>query len=50
VMRLLGSKLLTIDEHHAALAEAGFGDVAVFEEKMKGWLGVVGVNRSRDAA
>jgi SAM-dependent methyltransferase len=50
VMRLLGSKLLTIDEHRAALAEAGFGDVAVFEEKKKGWLCVVGVNRSRDAA
>jgi ubiquinone/menaquinone biosynthesis C-methylase UbiE len=42
VMRLLGSKLLTIEEHRAAFAAAGFSDVAVFEEKKKGWLCVVG--------
>ena len=48
VMRVLGSKLLTIDEHRAAIAAAGFSDVAVFEEKKKGWLCVVGV-RSPEA-
>jgi SAM-dependent methyltransferase len=48
LMRLLGSKLLTIDEHRAAIESAGFSDVAVFEEKKKGWLCVVGV-RSPEA-
>ena len=42
VMRVLGSKLLTIDEHRAAFAAAGFSGVEVFEEKRKGWLCVVG--------
>jgi SAM-dependent methyltransferase len=46
VMRLLGSKLLTIDEHRAAFAAAGLSDVAVFEEKKKGWLCVVGEKSS----
>jgi ubiquinone/menaquinone biosynthesis C-methylase UbiE len=48
VMRVLGSKLLTIDEHRAALEAAAFRDVAVFEEKRKGWLCVLGV-RSPEA-
>lgn len=48
VMRLLGSKLLTIDEHRAAFAAAGFSDVAVFEERKKGWLCIVGVKSSHD--
>jgi hypothetical protein len=48
VMRVLGSKLLTIDEHRAALEAAAFRDVVVFEEKKKGWLCVVGV-RSPEA-
>jgi ubiquinone/menaquinone biosynthesis C-methylase UbiE len=42
VMRVLGSKLLTIDEHRAAFLAAGFSAVEVFEEKKKGWLCVVG--------
>jgi SAM-dependent methyltransferase len=48
VMRVLGSKLLTIDEHRAALEAAGFSDVAVFEEKKKGWLCVIGQRSSSD--
>jgi SAM-dependent methyltransferase len=48
VMRVLGSKLLTIDEHRAACAAAGFSDVVVYEEKKKGWLCVVGTARSRE--
>jgi SAM-dependent methyltransferase len=48
VMRVLGSKLLTIDEHRAAFAAAEFSDVAVFEEKKKGWLCVVGVRSPDD--
>jgi ubiquinone/menaquinone biosynthesis C-methylase UbiE len=50
VMRLLGSKLLTIAEHRDAFEAAGFSDVAVFEEKKKGWLCVVGEKRSDRAA
>jgi SAM-dependent methyltransferase len=43
VMRLLGSKLMTIDEHRAALAAAGFESIATFEDRPKGWLCVIGV-------
>ena len=42
VMRVLGSKLLTTEEHRAALEAAGFSDVAIFEESKKGWLCVIG--------
>jgi SAM-dependent methyltransferase len=48
VMRVLGSKLLTIDEHRATLAAAGLSDVAVFEERGKGWLCVIGVKSVHD--
>jgi ubiquinone/menaquinone biosynthesis C-methylase UbiE len=48
VMRVLGSKLLTLDEHRAALTAAGFTDVAVFEEAKKGWLCVVGQRSPND--
>jgi ubiquinone/menaquinone biosynthesis C-methylase UbiE len=48
VMRVLGSKLLTLDEHRAALSAAGFTDVAVFEEAKKGWLCVVGQRSPND--
>jgi SAM-dependent methyltransferase len=48
VMRVLGSKLLTIDEHRAALEGAGLTDVAVFEEAKKGWLCVVGQRSDND--
>ena len=49
VMRVLGSKLLTIDEHRVAFSAAGLSDVAVYEEKKKGWLCVVGVRDSNRA-
>lgn len=48
VMRVLGAKLLTTDEHRAALEAAGFRDVAVFEEPKKGWLCVIGRKRGND--
>ena len=48
VMRLLGSKLLTIDEHRDAFAAAGFSNVAVFEERKKGWLCVIGQKSAND--
>jgi len=48
VMRVLGSKLLTIDEHRAAIVAAGFSDVEVYEESKKGWLCVIGQKRSND--
>ncbi len=43
-MRLLGSTLLTVDQHRDAFLAAGFADVSVFEEYRKGWLCVVGAN------
>jgi SAM-dependent methyltransferase len=49
VMRVLGSKLLTLDEHRAALEAGGFSDVAVFEEPKKGWLCVIGRKSTNDA-
>jgi len=45
VMRVLGSKLLSADEHHDVLAAAGFVDVIVFEERRRGWICAVGVRR-----
>ena len=48
VMRVLGSTLLTIEEHRQAFAAAGFSDVTVFEEKQKGWLCVVGEKRGTE--
>lgn len=44
-MRVLGSRLLTISEHRDAFAAAEFEKVAVFEERKKGWLCVVGEKR-----
>ena len=41
-MRLLGSRLLTTDEHRAALIAAGYADVEVFEESRRGWICAVG--------
>jgi SAM-dependent methyltransferase len=48
VMRVLGSKLLTLDEHRAAFEGAGFEDVAVFEQAKKGWLCVIGQKSPND--
>jgi SAM-dependent methyltransferase len=48
LMRVLGSKLLTIDEHRAAFAAAGLSDIAVFEDRRKGWLCVVGLKSLHD--
>ena len=42
VMRLLGAKYLTADEHRDAFTKAGYADVQVFEERSKGWLCAVG--------
>jgi SAM-dependent methyltransferase len=42
LMRLLGAKYLTADEHRDALTKAGYADVQVFEERSKGWLCAVG--------
>jgi SAM-dependent methyltransferase len=37
-MRLVGGRHLTVEEHRNALARAGFTDVAVDEERRKGWI------------
>jgi SAM-dependent methyltransferase len=43
VMMLLGARYLTIDQHRALLAEAGFTDVSVEAEPTKGWIRVIGL-------
>jgi hypothetical protein len=48
-MRLLGAKLLSVDEHRNALLAAGFIDVELFEEYKKGWLCGVGVKVAASA-
>lgn len=42
LMRGLGGTLLTAPQHRAALEDAGFVDVAVDEERRKGWIRVRG--------
>jgi ubiquinone/menaquinone biosynthesis C-methylase UbiE len=37
-----GMTLLSIDEHRELLANAGYSDVQVIEEREKGWVGGVG--------
>jgi SAM-dependent methyltransferase len=41
-MKLLRAMYLTPDEHKDLLSTAGYSDVAVFEERKKGWLCAVG--------
>jgi len=41
-MRLLGGTLLTADQYRAALNAAGFVDVAIDEERRKGWISMCG--------
>jgi SAM-dependent methyltransferase len=42
VMKLVGGRLLSANEHRELLTQAGFADVALFEEKSKGWICGVG--------
>jgi hypothetical protein len=35
-------KLLSVEEHREMLANAGFSDVQVFEERTKGWICALG--------
>jgi ubiquinone/menaquinone biosynthesis C-methylase UbiE len=44
VMRLLGGRYLTADQHREALTGAGFVDVVVEVERRKGWICARGVN------
>jgi len=48
-MRALGAAHMTLDEHRAWLAAAGFSDVQVDEERGKGWMCVTG-RRALDGA
>ena len=41
-MALLRAKMLSVDEHRAWLANAGFADVQVHEDRGRGWLCVTG--------
>jgi len=42
VMRMIGAKYLTADEHRRALESAGYTDVTLHEEPRKGWICVLG--------
>ncbi len=42
VMKLLGSSRLSADDHRALFLSAGFEDVAIIEERRRGWICVVG--------
>ncbi len=42
-MRLLGGRLLSIEDHRTLLLSVGFTDVRVFENREKGWICAVGV-------
>ena len=48
-LRLLGGRCFSVDEHREALTAAGFVDVAVAEERAKGWLTAVGTKGRSDA-
>jgi len=41
-MALLGTRLMTADQHRDWFAGAGFTDIQVFEEKTHGWICVLG--------
>ena len=41
-MKLIGARYLTVDEHRALLAAAGFAEIAIDTERRKGWIAVVG--------
>ena len=42
VMKVLGGRLLGAAEYRELLTQAGYADVAVFEEREKGWICAVG--------
>ena len=42
VMRVLGTKLLTIEAHRQAMVDAGLVACEVFEERGKGWICAIG--------
>lgn len=39
---VIGMTLLTADEHHGLLADAGFTEVQIFENHEKGWIAALG--------
>jgi hypothetical protein len=41
-MKVVGGRLLSASEHRDLLTQAGFADIALFEEKSKGWICGVG--------
>jgi len=41
-MKLIGARYLTVDQHRELLAAAGFTEIAVDTDRIKGWICVVG--------
>ena len=46
VVRLVGGKCLSVDDHRNALTDAGFVDVMITEERRRGWISVRGESPS----
>ena len=46
VMRLLRARYLTLDDHRAALTEAGFVDVQVYAHEFAGWMCAIASRRA----
>lgn len=42
IMRMLGSRLLSVDDHRQLFHHAGYLEIKVFEEQSKGWLCAIG--------
>lgn len=47
VMKLLGARYLTVDQHRELLAAAGFTEIAIDTERGKGWICAVGKKPDR---
>jgi len=42
VMKMIGARFLTVEEHRRLFADAGFQDIAIDAQRSKGWICAVG--------
>jgi Methylase involved in ubiquinone/menaquinone biosynthesis len=50
VMKLIGAKYMTLDEHRNLLSAAGFSNVQIFNNSGRGWMCVSATNPGRNLA
>jgi SAM-dependent methyltransferase len=50
IMMLLRATYLTVDEHREALSAAGYAEIAVIEQRSKGWICAMGRKPANPAA